>query len=166
MRYFKSLALMTALTLSSAAFATMPGFPSQPVDYGTAVNQVTATGTYQSAVSFTVPSTTLTIPSAQVRPGAHFTVTIPVMNTTDRTITISDNVSSAMAGDVTVMPTFGPVDVLSGDYGNFTYDLTFPADAMGSEIYGGQPVQIVFKLIGHDTAAEAQNLTVEPYEVP
>lgn len=86
MRHLKNIALLTALTLGGAASAAVDSTSSS---YGSAYTDITTTGTYQKAVSFSVPNSTLTIPSTQVRPGADFTVTVPVTNTTDHTITIT-----------------------------------------------------------------------------
>lgn len=154
MRHFKTVALFAALVAGSA-FAVES---STPTGYGTATASVTATGTYASAVSFTLPNATLTIPTKQVRPGATFTVTIPVTNTTDRSITITPGDVTA-PGNVTVTNTSGPVAILAGDAGNLVYTVTFADDAASYATLTGD-VSLVFPMTGADTVETPSNLTV------
>lgn len=85
-------ALLTAFALAGAAQAA----DSTPVDYDHATLTVMASGAYGEAVNFTVPSTTVQLGSGLLRPGATYTVSIPVTNTTDRPITVS--VTNAVVG--------------------------------------------------------------------
>ena len=154
MRHFKTVALISALIVGSA-FAIKP---SEPTGYGTAESSVTATGTYASAVSFTLPNGLLTIPKKQVRPGASFTVTIPVTNTTDRPITITaGNVTAP--DNVIVANTSGPVPIAAGEEGYLIYSIDFTDDEAEYAVLEGE-INIVFPMTGTDTAETPDNLTV------
>lgn len=152
MRTLKTFALLTALTCS-AAFAV----DSMPTGYGSANTTVTASGTYASAVSFTVPSASLNIPTPQVRPGASFTVTVPVTNTTDRSITVSAG-TIGKPGNATVVPTVGTASIASGATGNLMYTITFDTDSAQAATLTGT-ADFSFQVLATDTAATPGNLS-------
>ncbi|MCD0157911.1 hypothetical protein [Deinococcus sp. 6GRE01] len=156
MRIFNMAALLTtilALSTANAAGSTSTGF-------GSATSTMTASGTYASAVSFTIPDTTLTIPKAQVRPGATFTVTIPVTNTTDRAITIeAGEITNGNTG-LTIIAGANCDTVAPGGLCNLEYTLTFANDSAGAAALGGTDVSVTFAINAFDTAAPAEDLTV------
>lgn len=156
MRIFNMAALLTtilALSTANAAGSTSTGF-------GSATSNMTASGTYASAVSFTIPDTTLTIPKAQVRPGATFTVTIPVTNTTDRAITIeAGEITNGNTG-LTIIAGANCDTVAPGDPCNLVYTLTFANDSTGAAALGGTAVSVTFAINAFDTAEAPEDLTV------
>jgi len=153
MRNLKTSLLIAALALSNAAFAV----GSTSTGFGTATSSASASGTYASIVSFTIPTASLTIPSNQVRPGASFTVTIPVTNTTDRTITVTPSAVTGGASNVTVSTPLAH-DIATGASFSFVYTVTFAADsAAGSALTGN--VNLSFPLAGNDTAADPTDLS-------
>ena len=155
MRILKMATLTCILALSTAHAAT-----STSTGYGAATSAVAASGTYASAVSFTIPDTTLTIPGAQVRPGATFTVTIPVTNTTDRAISIeAGSITNGNTG-LTVIAGANCDTVAQGTVCNLEYTLTFANDSAGAATLGGTDVSVTFAINAFDTAAPAEDLTV------
>ena len=157
MRHFKTVALISALIVGSA-FAIKP---SEPTGYGTAESSVTATGTYASAVSFTLPNGLLTIPKKQVRPGASFTVTIPVTNTTDRPITVTAGpvTGTGVGSYVTVVIDEGEVTIAKDGTLSLAYTVTFDEDDASFSTLTGN-VALVFPMTGTDTAETPDDLTV------
>lgn len=153
MRHFKTVALFSALVAGSA-FAV----DSIPAGFGSATSSVTATGTYASAVSFTLPSATLAIPTKQVRPGATFTVTIPVTNTTGRSITITPGLVTGLGDNITVTNP-APKVILANTAGNLVYEVAFEDDDVSFSSLTGE-VNLVFPMTGADTAEAEENLTV------
>ncbi|MFN4253263.1 hypothetical protein [Deinococcus sp.] len=156
MRIFNMAALLTtilALSTANAAGSTSTGF-------GSATSTMTASGTYASAVSFTIPDTTLTIPKAQVRPGATFTVTIPVTNTTDRAITIeAGSITNGNTG-LTIIAGTNCDTVAPGDLCNLEYTLTFASDSVAAATLGETDITVAFAIDAFDTAEDPENLTV------
>ncbi len=153
MRNFKTLALITALTLSAAiaqSTSTSDGF-------GNAEATATASGAYASAVSFTLPTASLSIPSQQIRPGATFTITVPVTNTTDRAVNIS-------AGDV-VAPANADVEKTTASFNGVApgatvkliYTITFSPDTGDYSTFTGT-ANFSFQILAADAASTVTNL--------
>ena len=154
MRNIKTAALLSILALSTAASAV----DSTSTGYGSAESSVAATGTYASNVSFSLPSASLTIPAAQVRPGATFQISIPVTNKTDRAVTFTAG-TVTKPGNVVVTPP-NPLTVASGATGALTYTIEFNADTAASAALAGTSANFTFPITAADTAAEPQDLTV------
>ncbi len=147
MRHFKQLALVTALSLSSAAFATAT---STPLTYDTATLAVTATGSTAQAVNFTVPSTSVSISDGYLRPGMTYTITVPVTNSTDRAIDITSDfdVAGTGAGLVTVTPIMGSITgLVAQSNGTLTYTVRM-TDAQDAAAFAGKGVTVTFTLTG------------------
>lgn len=145
--------LALALLTSGAALAET----STPVDYDHANLIVTATGNTAQAVSFTTPSSSLTIrgDNGYLRPGASYTVTVPVTNTTDRMIDVTTATSVSGSGTdlVTVTPVTSTLTALAaGASGNLTYTVTV-ADATDAAAFASKAVTITFTLSGSSTSA-------------
>lgn len=154
MRNIKTAALLSILALSTAASAV----DSTSTGYGSAQSSVTASGTYASNVSFSLPSATLTIPSAQVRPGATFRISIPVTNNTDRAVTFTAG-TVTKPGNVEVTPP-SPLPVASGATDMLTYIITFNADTANFATLSKTSISFTFPITAADTAATPQDLTV------
>lgn len=155
MRNIKTAALLSILALSTAASAV----DSTSTGYGSAKSSVGASGTYASNVSFTLPSATLTIPSAQVRPGAAFKISIPVTNKTDRAVTFTAGTVTKPSNTEVTSPSF--ITVGSGLTGTLTYTIRFNADTAGSEALAGTSADFTFAIEAADTAVTPQDLTVD-----
>lgn len=155
MRHSHKLALFTALLLTGTSFAAT----STPTDYNTATMDLSASGQAGTAVSFTVPSTTVSIPSSQVRPGNSFTVTIPVSNPTDREIvvTVTDTKSGDLSGKLTVTAVNDSVTIAPGGTGNLVYTFAFDAAAPGDQTIAGQAFSVAFAMSAVGTYAPTQN---------
>ncbi|AFD26981.1 hypothetical protein [Deinococcus gobiensis] len=154
MRNIKNIALLLTFALSTAATA----ITSTSTGYGSATASVTASGTYASNVSFTLPAASLEIPSAQVRPGATFKITIPVTNTTDRKVTITAGIVGAPANVTVTAPT--PVPANAGATVNLVYIIAFDDDA---EKYAGLtgPANFTFPMSAADTAVTPVDLILK-----
>ncbi|ULH17468.1 hypothetical protein MF271_20645 (plasmid) [Deinococcus sp. KNUC1210] len=149
MRTLKNIVLLSVLALSGSVFAAS----STAVDYDNATLAITATGTTAQNVSFTVPSTALTISSAYMRPSASYTVAVPVTNTTDRKITVSaaPTVSGSGTSLVTVSGGTDLTDLAAGATGTFTYTVTTSASA-SAEDFAGKSVIITFDISATSTS--------------
>ena len=154
MRNIKTAALLSILALSTAASAV----DSTSTGYGSAESSVTASGTYASNVSFSVPSATLAIPSAQVRPGATFKISIPVTNKTDRAVTFTAGVVGKPNNAEVTSPS--AITVAANTTGTLVYTITFNADTAASAALAGSSANFTFPITAADTAAAPQDLTV------
>lgn len=153
MRNFKNIALIAVLALSNAAFAV----DSNGTSFGTAESTVTASGTYSSAVKFTLPAASLTIPSQQVRPGAAFTITIPVTNTTGRAINISAGTVTGAPTNVTITPPAPHLNVADGATAQLVYEIEFALDGVSGAALSGD-VNLSFQILADDDAATPDDL--------
>ncbi|GAA4001638.1 hypothetical protein GCM10022631_10230 [Deinococcus rubellus] len=144
MRNFKNIALIAVLALTGSAFAVTS---STPTDYDNATLAVTATGATAQNVSFTVPSTSLTITTGYMRPSATYTVTVPVTNTTDRKITVSAVATPTGTGASLVTVTGGVTltDLAPGADGVLTYTVNTSASASAAD-FAGKSVTITFDI--------------------
>lgn len=143
MRHLKSVALSALLALTAPALAES----STQTDYNNASMSLTASGTFAEAVSFTIPSTTVTLDSQQVRPGNSFTVTIPVTNTTDREIRVKAVVSGqtgAGADHLTVTPGNDEQTIAPGTEAELTFTFTF--DGSTDAAQAGKGVSVTFNV--------------------
>ena len=139
----KKSALVIAALLSFAA----PAFAvdSTQTDYDHAALSLSADGTYAQAVSFSVPSTAITLTAQQIRPGNSFTLSIPVTNTTDRDIDVSvvaKTPTGTGAANLTVSGVSTTATIKPGDDATLTFTLTF--DNSTDAAQAGQTVQVVF----------------------
>lgn len=157
MRHFTKLALLTALSLTCASLAT----GSTSTDYNNATMSLTASGTAGTAVGFTVPSASISIPGSQVRPGASFKVTIPVTNTTDREITVSVMAvkSGDLSGKLTVTPVKNTATIAAGAAGTLVYSFSFAEAVPGDQDIAGQSFAVTFDLSAVGTYDTAQDKT-------
>ncbi|WP_051517321.1 hypothetical protein [Deinococcus phoenicis] len=159
MRYFKTLALVTALMVGGGAFAD----DSTNTDHNNASMELTTSGTPLDAVKFTIAQTTLTIPAAQVRPGATFTVTVPVSNpTTNRKINVS-GVESKKTGDLASKLTVTPVaasnvPITAGGKGDLTFTFKFADAVPGEAVYTGD-VSVTFTVTATADDGPEKDLT-------
>lgn len=154
MRNLKSLILMTAFALSTAGYAAT----STSDGFGNAEATAEASGTYATAVSFTLPSANLSIPSQQIRPGATFTITIPVTNTTDRKVDISAGTVGKPANATVVNTTTSFPDVAAGATVPMVYTITFDTDSGDYTSFAGD-ADFSFQILAADAADSVQNLT-------
>lgn len=139
----KKSALVIAALLSFAA----PAFAvdSTQTDYDNASMSLSAEGTYSQAVSFSVPSTAITLTAQQIRPDNSFTVSIPVTNTTDRDIDVSvvnQAPTGTGAAHLTVSGVSTTANIKPGEVATLTFTLTF--DSSTSAAQAGQTVSVVF----------------------
>lgn len=137
-------ALVIAALLSLGAPA-LAGTSSTQTDYDNAALSLSADGTYAQAVSFSVPSTTVTLSAEQIRPGNSFTLTIPVTNTTDRDIDVSavaKTPTGTGAANLTVSGVSTTATIKPGEDATLTFTLTF--DNSTDAAQAGQTVQVVF----------------------
>lgn len=157
MRHFTRLALLAALSLTGVSLAT----GSTSTDYNNATMSLTASGTAGTAVSFTVPSASISIPKEQVRPGASFRVTIPVTNTTDREITVSVMAvkSGDLSGKLTVTPVEDTATIAAGARGTLVYTFSFAEAVSGDQDIAGQSFAVTFDLSAVGTYDTAQDKT-------
>lgn len=156
MRDFKSVALAALLALTTPALAAT----SEQTDYNSASMSLTANGTFAGVVSFTVPGTTVTLDSQQVRPGNSFTVTIPVTNTADREITVratAGTPSGAGANHLTVTPTNAEETVAVGGTAELTFTFTF--DGSTDTAQAGQDVKVTFEVTATGVYETTQDAT-------
>lgn len=149
MRNFKNIALIAALALGSSAFAV----GSTPLDYDHATAVVVASGTTAQSVSFSVPQTTVAISSGYMRPGATYTVEVPVTNTTDRKISISAD--SVLSGDgaalVTLSGGAAVDDVMPGETATLSYTVIL-SSAADAAAFAGKSVTLTFTINAASTS--------------
>ncbi|GAA5512166.1 hypothetical protein Dcar01_00880 [Deinococcus carri] len=156
MRSLKTLALMTALMVSGGAYAA----DSTSTDHNNATMTLTTSGTASDAVKFSIAQTTLTIPAAQVRPGASFTVSVPVSNPTGRNIKVTGvagtPTGAAFASKLTITGTNATnVAVGAGNNATLTYTFTFANAAAGDPIYSGNvSVSFTINAVADDDATQ------------
>ncbi|AXG98115.1 hypothetical protein DVJ83_01870 [Deinococcus wulumuqiensis] len=137
-----ALVIAALLTLAAPALAQTS---SNQTDYDNAILSLSAAGTYAKAVSFSVPSTTVTLKAEQIRPGNSFTLSIPVTNTTDRDIDVSavaKTPTGTGAANLTVSGVSPTATIMPGEDATLTFTLTF--DSSTDEAQAGQTVQVVF----------------------
>lgn len=139
----KKSALVIAALLSFAA----PAFAvdSTQTNYDNASMSLSAAGTYAQAVSFSVPSPTVTLSAEQIRPGNSFTLSIPVTNTTDRDINVSavaQAPSGTGAAHLKVSGVSTTATIKPGEDATLTFTLTF--DNSTDAAQAGQTVSVVF----------------------
>lgn len=137
-------ALVIAALLSLGAPA-LAGTSSTQTDYDNAALSLSADGTYAQAVSFSVPSTAITLTAQQIRPDNSFTVSIPVTNTTDRDIDVSvvnQAPTGTGAAHLTVSGVSTTANIKPGEVATLTFTLTF--DSSTSAAQAGQTVSVVF----------------------
>ncbi len=156
MRNFKSIALIAALALSNAAYAA----DSTNTDFSNAESTTTASGTYATAVSFTLPNASLSIPSQQIRPGASFTITLPVTNTTDRAVNISAGNVTKPDNTTVVNTTTSFSNVAAGATVNMVYTISFSADTGDYSTFTGA-ANFSFQVLAADAADSVNNLTLQ-----
>lgn len=139
----KKLALGFAalLTLSTPALAEV----STQTDYDNATMSLNADGTFSQAVSFSIPSTAITLSAGQIRPGNSFTVSVPVTNTTDRDIDVSvvnQAPTGTGAAHLTVSGVSTTATVKPGEVATLTFTLAF--DSATDAAQAGQSIKVVF----------------------
>ncbi|GMA16533.1 hypothetical protein E5F05_13750 [Deinococcus metallilatus] len=158
MHHFKALALVAALLTGGALAAD-----STSTDHNNATMTLTASGTASDAVKFTIAQTTLTIPAAQVRPGASFTVSVPVSNPTSRNIKVSGAAGTPSGGAFSSKLTIAPVNasnvaIAGGSSGTLSYTFTFAAAQAGDPVYTGN-VSVTFTITATADDAAPGDLT-------
>ncbi|MBZ9750315.1 hypothetical protein GO986_15285 [Deinococcus sp. HMF7620] len=144
MRKFSVLALTTLLLLPSALAETSTGDT-----YDRASMTVTASGAYGEAVNFEVPDTALNLDASALRPGATYTISVPVTNTTDRPIVVTGTsaVTGSYQGNVIVTAVTGSLTLAPGGTGELQYTIGLPSDAAISAT-AGKTVTVTFSLEG------------------
>ncbi|UQN08757.1 hypothetical protein [Deinococcus sp. QL22] len=150
MRNFKSIALIAALALSSAAYA----IGSNSVSENEATMTVSANGQSLDSVKFSVGSGSFTIPTANIRSGASFTITIPVRNDTNRAITVTSAhaLGGSLASEYVAVTSDNAsgVAVAAGATGSVLYTITF--DTLASEAdrlaFSNKTMSVAFDLTG------------------
>ncbi|GAA5534689.1 hypothetical protein [Deinococcus aluminii] len=145
----KVASLLAALILSSPALAVS----STPTDYNHATAEVSVTGSYGGGVSFTIDESQITLPVGQMKPGATYTVTIPVQNTSANSIDVTAT-SSVTDGATYVARVDGTgtnsATIAAGSSGNLTFRVTLSSDA---NVTAGTAVTIKFTVNGTFTPA-------------
>jgi hypothetical protein len=151
MRNFKNVLLTAVLALSTGALAVS----SNPVDYDHATLAVLATGSTAQNVSFSVPSTALTISTGFMRPATTYTVTVPVTNTTDRIITVSATSATSGTGAslVSVTPSGSPVDLAPGASGTLTFSV-MTSTSLSATDFAGKSVTLTFDISAVSTSTQ------------
>lgn len=149
----------TAFVILFAALTSALAVDSTQTDYDHAALSLSAQGTYAQAVSFSIPSTELTLSAEQVRPGNSFTVSIPVTNTTDRAIDVSA-VAAAPTGTgashLTVQAVSAQATLPAGQTTTLTFTLSFDASTEAAQ--AGQTVSVMFDVTA---VAAADNTSTE-----
>ncbi|GMA14080.1 hypothetical protein E5F05_18445 [Deinococcus metallilatus] len=145
----KVASLLAALILSSPVLA----INSTQTDYDHASADVIASGSIGDGVSFTIDESQVTLPVGQMKPGATYTVNIPVQNTSansiDATATATTTDGATYVANVDGTGT-SSATIGAGATGNLIFRVTLSSNA---NVPAGATVTIKFTVNGTFTPA-------------